>query len=304
MTSVQRVTQGSLAAMSVNNLQLSLSKLQDLQDKLSSGKQINRPSDNPSDTVSALSYRADIRRNDQYSRNTQDGLDWLGAADSTVTSMLGQVERARELVLQGSNSSMSADERQAMAAEIDTIREGLIGQSNTEYLGHPIFAGTSSNPSGPSVAYDANGVYQGDGGQVLRNVGKGVQVAVNVTGPQLFGTGTTNLFAVLKQVSDDLKSTNPVDTANLSQVDLTNLDTAMTGMQTTLAQVGARYSRLDIMKTQNEDQAVTLKGNLAEVEDIDLPKTITDLQLQQTAYQAALSATSKMIQPSLVDFLR
>jgi flagellar hook-associated protein 3 FlgL len=304
VNSISRVTQTSIAANTIGNLQFSLSKLQRIQDELSSGKQLNKPSDNPSQTVNALSYRAEIRRTDQYTRNIQDGMDWLGQADSTLTSMLPQVQRARELVLQGSNSSMSIDERQANAPEIDTIKQGLISQANTSYLGHPIFAGTYSNPSGATVAYDANGVYQGDSGAVMRNAGPGQQVQVNVNGPQVFGTGATQLFNVLQQISDDLRSTNPSDTANLSQVDLGNLDTAMSTMQTTLSQVGARYNRLDTLKSQYDDRMIQLKGSLSNVEDVDLPKTITDLQLQQTAYQAALAASARMIQPSLVDFLR
>ena len=304
MNSLDRVTQAGIALRTIDGLQLNLTKLQTLQEKLSSGREVNRPSDDPSGAVAALHYRSDIRRTDQYSRNTQNGLDWLGLADSTITSMVDQVARAKELALQGSNASMSTEERQALANEVDTIRQGLIGQSNTTYVGRPIFAGNYQNPSGPTVAYDSNGVYQGDNGQVMRTVGPNQQVAINVTGPQVFGTGSTNLFAVLAQISSDLRSANPTDIANLGGSDLANLDTATNNMQNTVASVGARYSRLDTLKTQNDNRVVSLKGNLSAVEDIDLPKTITDLQLQQTAYQAALAASAKMIQPSLVDFLR
>jgi flagellar hook-associated protein 3 FlgL len=304
MNNLARVSQSSLASLTIDNLQRSLGKLQTIQGKLSSGKELNRPSDNPSATSAALQYRTDIRRGDQYSRNAQDGLDRLGLADATLTSMMDQVHRARDLALKGANASMSPEEREAMASEVDTIREGLIAQANADYLGHPIFAGTFSNATGTTAAYDSNGVYLGDNGALLRTVGKGTAAPVSVTGPEAFGTGSTSLFAVLGSISTNLRSANPTDTANLAAVDLGNLDTVATTMQNTLAQVGARYNRLDTIKTQNEDRMVALKGSLADVEDIDLPKTITDLTLQQTAYQAALAATAKMIQPSLVDFLK
>src|SRR4051794_11633223 len=218
MNNLSRVTQNSVARFTIDGLQSNLSKLQRLQGKLSTGKEINKPSDGPSQTIAALHFRSDIRRADQYARNSQDGLSWLGLADSTLTSMLDQVRRARDLTLSGTNASMSVEERSAMAAEIDTIRDGLIGQANTDYLGHPIFAGTYSNPTGTTVAFDTNGVYQGDSGVVYRNVGKGTQVAVNVIGPQVFGTGAANLFAVLSQISSDLRSTNPTNVGNLTAV--------------------------------------------------------------------------------------
>jgi flagellar hook-associated protein 3 FlgL len=104
---------------------------------------------------------------------------------------------------------------------------------------------------------------------------------------------------VLGQISTDLRS-NP---DNL-KADLANLDSATNNMQSQLSDVGARYNRIDQMKTAANNRITDLKTQLSNLEDIDLPKTITELQLQQTAYQAALAATSKVIQPSLVDFLK
>src|SRR5436190_806318 len=206
MASLTRVTQGTISQVTVAGLQAALGRTQSLQEQLATGKQISRPSDNPGGAVAALNYRANIRRTDQYIRNAQNGMDWLGTADSTLTGMMSQIRRARDLTLRGANASMSTDERAAMAAEVDTLRDGLIGMANTKYLDRPIFGGTVSNPSGTTVAYDPNGNYLGDTGQVNRNIAPGVQVAVNVNGPQVFGSGATQLFTVLDQISKDLKA--------------------------------------------------------------------------------------------------
>ena len=304
MASLTRVTQGTISQVTIEGLQAALGRTQSLQEQLATGKQISRPSDDPGGAVAALTYRADIRRTDQYTRNAQNGMDWLGTADSTLTGMLAQIRRARDLTLQGSNASMSPDERTALAAEVDTLRDGLIGMANTKYLDRPIFGGTVSNPSGTTVAYDPNGNYLGDNGQVNRNIAPGVQVTVNVNGPQVFGTGATNLFNVLGQISQDLRAGTPASVNSLTQTDLGNLDSALKQVQNTLAVVGARSDRVQTMKNLHDTAIVNLKSGLSEVEDADLPKTITDLQLQQVSYQAALAATAKVIQPSLVEFLR
>jgi flagellar hook-associated protein 3 FlgL len=68
--------------------------------------------------------------------------------------------------------------------------------------------------------------------------------------------------------------------------------------------VGARYNQLTQARQAADDKVLSLTSQLSDVEDIDLPKTLTDLQLQQTAYQAALAAAGRVVQPSLVDFLR
>jgi flagellar hook-associated protein 3 FlgL len=176
--------------------------------------------------------------------------------------------------------------------------------ANTTYMNRPIFGGTVSNPSGATLAYDSAGNYLGDSGKIMRNVASGVQVQVNVTGPEVFGSGSSNLFTVLGQISADLKNGSPAAVTNLTQVDLGNLDTALTQVGNTQAVVGARYDRVQTMKTMSDNTMLNLKSGLSEVEDADLPKTITDLQMQQVSYQAALAATAKVIQPSLVDFLR
>ncbi len=104
---------------------------------------------------------------------------------------------------------------------------------------------------------------------------------------------------MLSTISTDLRA-NP---AALSG-DLGSLDTATQAMEAQQADGGARYNRLDQMGQAASDRIINLQSHLSDVQDVDLPKTITELTLQQTAYQAALGATAKVVQPSLLDFLR
>ncbi|HKT01387.1 MAG TPA: flagellar hook-associated protein FlgL [Rugosimonospora sp.] len=297
MTGAFRVTQRSLSETALAGLQTSLTRLGTLQEQMTSGKLLNKPSDSPTGTIQAMDFRADIRTQEQYSRNADDGVGWLGIIDSTLGTMGDQVQRARELTLQGisSGAASSPEGRQSIATEIDSIRNGLIAGANTTYLGRPVFGGTTSG----SVAYDANANYVGDSGSVNRTVGNGVSVQVDASGPATFGTGTGQIFTVLAMISNDLKTNPGALTADLAQ-----LDTASSTMLAQRADVGARYNRITQMKQNADNRTIDLKTQLSDVEDIDLPKTITELQLQQTAYQAALSATAKVLQPSLMDFLK
>jgi flagellar hook-associated protein 3 FlgL len=178
---------------------------------------------------------------------------------------------------------------------VDQTRQSIISNANATYLGRPIFGGTTAG----SAAYDAQGNYVGDAGAVNRTIGGGVQIRVDAAGSNTFGAGPTQLFTVLSDISDHLRT----DPSKLS-ADLANLDTAFKTLQAQRSDIGARYNRISQTKQNTEDHLLDLKTQLSDVEDIDLPKTITELQLQQTAYQAALSATAKVIQPSLMDFLK
>jgi flagellar hook-associated protein 3 FlgL len=294
-----RVTQRAIAAQTLSGLQANLGKLGELQNKLSSGREISRPSDSPTGTVSAMQFRSEIRTNEQWSRNAADGIGWLGTIDQTLTSALDSTRRARDLTLQGLNSGAgSAQSREALAAEIDQLRTGLIGLANTRYLDRPVFGGTTPG----TQSYDAAGAYAGPATSlpVLRTVGASATVRVDQTGPEVFGPDGANLFDVLGKISADLRAND----ITALRADLGDLDTAMRRIQGKLSEVGANYNRVEQMRKAAEDRVISLRASLAGVEDIDLPRTIVDLQMQQVAYEAALGATQRIVTPSLADFLR
>lgn len=294
-----RITQRSMHAGIQSNLQGSLNRLQKIQEQLSSGKSIARPSDSPAGTVAALRHRADIRRSEQLSRNADDAQSWLDTADRSITGTISVVNRAKELALQGINGTMGEQALGALAAEVEKLRESAIAIANTQYLGRPIFGGTQNGSS----AYALDGTYLGNTGPeavIERNVAAGVSVQVNVTGPELFGPSGNDMFSVLEGVAQHLRDG---DHAAL-QGDLAALDQVFTRLTERVSAVGARANQVMGMKDRVESSILESQNSLAQVESIDLPATIVKLQMQEVAYQAALGATSRMIQPSLVDFLR
>lgn len=291
-----RITATSATATSLANLQGQYARLTKLQEQLTSGKVISRPSDSPTGTIAALSLRGEIRTTDQYSANADDGLSWLGTADSALKTVTDLVQRVRALTVQGaSTGNIGADARAAISTELAGLRASLVGEANSTYLGRPIFGGTT----GGGVAFAADGSYVGDAGQVTRRVGKEATVRVDVGGAETFGTGSGSLFAVIDQIRDHLAN-DPGAVAG----DLSAIDAAFAKVKLSVSDVGARYSRVETARQTADDRVLSLKSTLSGVEDIDLPKTIMEQTMQQTAYQASLSATAKILQPSLLDFLR
>jgi flagellar hook-associated protein 3 FlgL len=292
-----RVTESSIHTRVLNNLQRNIAKGEKIQQQLSSGRQITRPSDSPTGTVTAMQLRGETRASQQYSRNADDGLGWLATLDSTLSSTSTLVNRVRDLTVQGLNAGGNdVQSNSALSSEIDQIKASLVGYANTKYLDRPVFGGTSTS----DVAYSDDGTYQGDDGKTMRTVGPASKVRVDVTGPEAFGSGSDSLFSVLSDISDNIKS-GKMD--ELSQ-NLKKLDGAANLVKSSLSEVGARYNRIEQMKSSAQDRLLSVSSQLSDVEDVDLPKTIMDMQLQQTSYQAALAASAKVIQPSLIDFLR
>jgi flagellar hook-associated protein 3 FlgL len=290
-----RVTHNSIASNVLANLQGNINRLGETQQRLSSGKLINKPSDSPAGTVSAMQLRSELAANRQYARNADDGLGWLNAADSALQTASEQVTRARGLVLQGLTATNGPEARKALAMEIRQISEAIQDTANTSYLDRPVFGGTTKE----AVAYPTGTTFNGDGEEILRTVGANTKVAVNVDGRAVFGAGATSIFAVLEDIATKLEG----DTTGLRD-NLAELDATSVGIRNGLSTVGARTNQLERMRQAADDAVLNVSKTLSDVEDIDLPQTITELQLQQTAYQAALAAGARVVQPSLIDFLR
>ncbi len=300
-----RVTPATLSSGVMSGMQSTLSRLQHTQEQLASGKRLSRPSDAPVDAASSLRLRAEQQQSAQMSRNIDDGLAWLGTADRTLTQTSTSVTRVRQLVVAGLNATNGPQERAAMATEVDQLRAGLVDLANTQYLGRPVFAGTQDT----AVAFDpATGAYLGNSSPVSRTVSADpgtAPVQVGLPGSEVFTTMFTDSSdpagaGVLARISDALRSG---DTAALDTA-LGDLDTVAEGTRSAQSVVGARTNRLEALQSAGSARADTIATQLSSIEDIDLAQTITDMQIQQTAYQAALGATAKIVQPSLMDFLR
>jgi flagellar hook-associated protein 3 FlgL len=291
-----RITQKAVTLTSLQGLNGNLARLGDLQNQLTSGKSINRPSDSPTGTNKAMQTRSEQATLAQYTRNASDAKGWLDQADGTLMRMIDMTQRIRDLTLQGSNASSSPSSQQALATEVASLRDGLINLANTRVAGRPVFGGVTAGDK----AYDATGAYIGSPtGTVTRRVSDSELLRVDLRGPEAFGTGAASLFSVVNDIAVDLVAA-PGDLAT----DLANLDTALKTMQGAVADIGARGSRLERLERVNADRTVTLTTQLSAAEDIDLPNTIMQLSMQETGYQAALAATAKVISPTLLDFLR
>ncbi|CUR62165.1 Flagellar hook-associated protein 3 [metagenome] len=296
---IGRVTQSMLTDRSLTRLQGSLTRLAEIQEHLSTGRVLNRPSDNPADAASAMRLRSSVGAQQQYARNAQDGIGWLDTLDSTLGTANDLVRKARELGQQAVNGAVNQDAREALAVEIDQLRSSLLGVANATYLDRPVFGGTTA---GPAAFAEVAGVvtYAGDTNPVNRAVADGVVVDVAVPGPAAFGADADNTFDHLSALSAAVRSGDA--TAIRTGLDALGADSNRLIVART--DVGARSNRVEQAAMRAGDTELSLTNALSEIESTDLPRAMVDLKMQEVAYQASLAATARVLQPSLLDFLR
>ncbi|MDT0200820.1 flagellar hook-associated protein FlgL [Nocardioides sp. AE5] len=294
---IGRVTQSMMMRQSLAAIEMNSSRSASLQEQMSTGRRLSRPSDSPTDAILAMRVRAEAAANKQYAANASDGAGWLGQLDITLGSMTDQVRRARELALQGANDgAMSPAAREALAIEVEQIREGLITQANTSYLGRPIFGGVTAG----STAYDETGAYVGTPAAVNRTIGNGVQVRVDSEGPAVFGPDGASLFDDLAALASALRA----DDGTGIRSGVTALAGRLDALVDARTDVGIRQKRIEDVLAATVDTELTLTARLSDLEDVDLIKVAIEVKLADVAYQAALASSARVLSTSLMDYLR
>ena len=295
MALIDRISTSSQHLQSMDSLSATQNRLARLQEQVSSGKAFQRASEDPSAVQSAMKLSSAQKRNAQAALNIDTGLLRLQTSQIQVDSVAENLLRAQSIVRQGQLASTTASERAALAAEIDVILEGLRVAANSDFAGRQLFAGTSA----AATAYDASGNYLGDTNQVLARIDSDSTVRTELNGTEVFGVGAANAFATLTSISSNLIN----DPGSLA-ADETALDANVATAVNAQVTIASRINQLNGLGQLIADKDVSLTGALSNVQDTDLMKTIMELTLEQTGYQAALQATASVMQPSLMDFLR
>src|SRR4051794_7777215 len=233
-----RITARALATNSLRGLNSNLAMVNKLQSQLTSGRTISTPSDDPTGTNTSMITRQGQAANTQQARNISDGHTFLDATDSALQSMLDQARRVRDLAVRALNTGgASQASNDAIATEVDGVRESLLGQANQVVQGKPIFGGVTSG----NQAYDTTGAYVGVGGAngipvhpVSRRVSDVEAIRVDITGPEAFGDPASgkDLFAVVASISTNARNGTP------QASDLADLDAVIVRMSTAAADVG------------------------------------------------------------------
>ena len=285
-----RITQSMVSRNVLSDLQDVSNRLSQTQEKLSSGREITKPSDNPFGTSKALSLSNSLEATQQYERTVSDA-----------------AQRARELLVQAGNDTNGTTSRSAIADEIDQLIDSIKGDANVKYGGQYIFSGANTTQAPYVVGGSpANDAYQGDTNGVFRTIGPGVSVQVNTIGSSVLGSGVPGdggLISVLRGISQHLRSGTTADADTLRTTDLSSLDSAMDNLTSARAVNGATSNRLSSASDRLSQIEQSTTSLLSDTQDADMAKTMIDFSMQQTVYQSALRAGANIVQASLLDFL-
>ncbi|SHE61406.1 flagellar hook-associated protein 3 FlgL [Caldanaerobius fijiensis DSM 17918] len=306
-----RVTNNMMIDNMLMDLNNNLNRMMQTQKQMSSGVKFKAPSDDPIAVSRALILKSILHDNQQYTKNAQDGVSWLDLTDTALNQLTKDLQRVRELAVQGSNGTLSKEDSFSIAQEIQQIRDDMVKIGNTTYAGRYIFGGyNTQNPPLTVQPSDGTITYRGINGGVTPQeiefeVGQGISIPVNVEAYQVFGTrdsanGKNDIFTDLDNLIDAL---NKGDTQAVSSM-LGKIDDHLNNVLAVRADIGARQNRMQLILDRLQDDNLNYTDLLSKTQDVDIAEISMKLANDQNVYIASLMLGSKIIMPTLVEFIR
>ncbi|MCC6544067.1 MAG: flagellar hook-associated protein FlgL [Nitrospirae bacterium] len=296
-----RVSNNLMFNTVMGNMQRNLDKLMELQNSASSGKKITRPSDDPAGAARIINYNSAISKADQYQRNINNGTAFLNATETAASSTLDVLQRARELAVSALNGTNSASDKMTMAKEVEQLYEQVKQIANSKYDNRYIFAGFRTDVA----PYDNTGSYTGTAspdGYMDVEIDAGNTMSMNMPGYAVFGSSAdgTDILASLA----DLKSAMESNDSAAIQGAMTKIDAGMDQVNDARSYIGARLNRLDIAKSHFDKLLNDLAKYKSDTEDADITNIISQLALQQSMLEVSRATAAKVLQQSILDFMR
>ncbi len=333
-----RVTSFMIYNQFIRSLQRNLTDLSESNEKLATGKRINKPSDDVVGITRALDYKLNINLNNQYKKNIDEAVSHLSFTEMQISLVSDTLNRIKELTLIGVSDNTDALGRQSIANEVRQLRDHLLNLSNSKFRDRYMFSGyRTDTQSFNSATYD----YQGDEGYINVMIDKEAAVPINTPGNHIFGyigiseqimlndgryvhyipgTGTTMTVEIRDTdnitVLDTFSYTNVMQMTDilynaLNTNDVTRIKALMRPFERAFnnitnhqAYAGAILNRIDHQISSNEDNTLNLQTVLSNTEDVDLAEIISTISKNETAIQALRQSSVKQLSQSLFDFLR
>ncbi len=298
-----RMTSNMMSSTLLGNLNRNLYNMDNLEGQISSGRKINKPSDDPVGVTYALRYRSQLAGNEQFQRATDSAQSWLDETDSQMGSAGEVMSRLKELMVQASTGTYDESDMQAAANEVEQLKKQLVDIGNSKFGGKFIFNGQDygSIPYPTAAGTDYSQV-ETDNKPVKYVIGENIQFQINTSGNEFFGMkgDSDNVFAVMDRVISAMKTGS--HSGITAETD--GVESRTTKMLAARSEVGARTNRVELVNSRLLDQEANTTTLLSKTEDLDVADALIKATSAQTVYQAALKSSANIMNSSLIDFMR
>jgi flagellar hook-associated protein 3 FlgL len=307
-----RVTGQTQVNHAIGNLRRQASEAARFQDQISTGLKVRAASDNPAAFVTLSYAKAFSRRASTYQETLNDATSDLNAGVATLIDANNILSKARTLAQEGANSATGPVEYEALATEVDSLIDQMIDTANRQNDGRYLFSGTAEHTppfSVTSIGADGKPTAVGYGGSAERaggKIGPSQLVDTRYAGGEVFQSTGADAFAVLLALRDDLRNTTLPSGSKAKALSdrITDLDAAMAHIGQTVGEQSAALAGMEAVQSRLADMKLNADIRAGELESTDYAEAVVKMKEQEATFQATLGVTSRLLTPSLLDFLR
>lgn len=296
-----RITNNLIQMTSLANVQRNLRQIAEAQDRVSSGLKLRVASDDPVGAAESMRARGSLRALEQYRRGVQTATSRATLEETTLDQVGDALVRARELATMYGSDHTTPEQRRTGAIEVEGLLRQVVGLANTRVDDGYLFGGLNGttapyelDESGATLDFISSGPV----GQNSIDISEHQRVVMNHNGTEVFED--TGVLASLRDLAAALRSGD----GEAVRSTMGDLDSAFDSVQTLIGDVGARTNLLQVTSANLDALEVNLLTLRSEIEEVDIEKAITELVGRQTTFQAALLATSQVMNLTLANYLR
>jgi flagellar hook-associated protein 3 FlgL len=297
-----RITNSSQTAVLSARIALSRQRLEGAQERISSGKRINRPSDDPFGAEAVLRFRTSQASVEQFQQNAATVRDGLQSADGAMESYQQLLDRASLLLTQGASDLTSATSKASVAQEIEGIRTQMMTIANTKSNDRFLFGGTRQDVA----PFDATGnpAVTATTTQMVQIEPDAAPIAAGVIADAVFSNNGGTVFAAMATAAAALRGTgNPAADKAAVLASMDNLVTFSNQSETGRAQLGASFNTVDSASGRLASQSLSFQESANRFESADFAEAAVELTQASNALQATLQATAYAGKGSLMDLI-
>jgi flagellar hook-associated protein 3 FlgL len=272
-----------------------------LQKQIATQKRINKISDDPIGMSHVLDYRRNLAAIEQYEQNINRGITRLEHNESILDFAADLVGQARQIAVDHSGGNVSAAARKLGAYRTKELHDQIIQLANSKFEGNYIFSGHATDT--PPFAPD--GRYDGDDGKARIMVAENVEIKIDANGSNIFGPiGGVDLFSDLQELIAGLEDADLAAGSVRIKATTDPLFNAREQINNKITEYASNYYRLEATQDYWSNLKPKVNEALARTEEVDLARAVMELKNMELAYETTLAAAARIIQPTLMDFLR
>lgn len=295
-----RISSAQVAEGSIFGIMSAYSHFDEEQSKINTGKQVQKPSDDPSGVAQSLNFRERVSEIDQYGKTMDQATGFMSTTESALGSISDLLRQARTIGVQGASDNVSVETRTALANQIQNIMTQIGNIGNTTFGARYVFGGQKTTVApfvgaGSSFNY-VGGTAAASNDTIILDIGRSEPLQVNVSGDKVISP----ILTALGNLRDDIAFGN---SQTISGTDLDAMDSQINNVLGIRADLGSKIQRVNETQQRNALSKVNFTKFISDIEDTDMAKAVVDFQTAQTTYQAAVGAAAKVLQLSLLNFL-